>query len=126
MAEWENLTPVITGHSQEMPAEEGPRGNGSASLQPDLIGKMLFLAKGTRCGSSPCLRVIVYWDQADNGENTSRRNSDPEKELVQATKQTWGIQPKARAAIPSSAQVPQHPQGYQEKRLVHKEDSSGV
>lgn len=62
---------------------------------------MLFLPKGPGVVPLPASESSWYWDQADNVENTSRRDSDPEKELVQATKQTWGIQPKARAAIPS-------------------------
>ena len=54
-----NLTPAITGHSQEGPAEEGPRGNGSTPLQPGPNREDALLAKGTGCGPSPSLRVIM-------------------------------------------------------------------
>ena len=59
------------------------------------------MPKGPGVVPLPASESSWSWDQADNAENTRRRNSDPEKELVQATVQTWGIQPKARAAIPS-------------------------
>ena len=105
---------------------KGPWGHRSALFQPGPNREDALLAKGTRCGSSPCLRVIVVlgpsWQCREHKQEEfwswARVGSGHSADL--------GHPAKGKSSHSQHARVPQHPQGYQEKRLVHKENASGV